>query len=113
MRLEGVRVLLGLSFFEPRVVVLTGAPPVPAGETCGGAVYLEVSTECLRVSLVEVLSLQYDLITDLLDSDMFKVYVDMLKCDKQRVKGGQPVKFGYLPMMDVVTLAKGIWIRKD
>ncbi len=24
------------SFFEPRVVVLTGAPPVPAGETCGG-----------------------------------------------------------------------------
>ena len=44
-------------------------------------------------------SVQYDLITDLLDSDMFKVYVDMLKSDKQRVKGGQSAKFGYLPMM--------------
>ena len=37
---------------------------------------------------------QYDLITDLLDTNMFKVYEDMLKSDKQRVKGGQPVKFG-------------------
>ena len=35
---------------------------------------------------------------------MFKVYVDMLKSDKQRVKGGQTVKFGYLPMRTVATL---------
>jgi hypothetical protein len=35
---------------------------------------------------------------------MFKVYVDMLKSDKQRVKGGQSVKFGYLSMMVVTTL---------
>ena len=28
----------------------------------------------------------------------------MLKSDKQRVKGGQPAKFGYLPMMSVATL---------
>ncbi len=47
---------------------------------------------------------QYDLITDLLDANMFKVYVDMLKSDKQRVKTGQPAKFGYLPMMVVATL---------
>jgi hypothetical protein len=35
---------------------------------------------------------------------MFKVYEDMLKSDKQRVKGGQSTKFGYLPMMAVDTL---------
>ncbi len=34
---------------------------------------------------------------DLLDADM-------LKSDKQRVKGRQPAKFGYLPMMAVATL---------
>ncbi len=47
---------------------------------------------------------KYDLITDLLDDNMFKVYADMLKNDKQRVKGGQVVKFGYFPMMSVTTL---------
>jgi hypothetical protein len=46
-------------------------------------------------------TVQYDLITDLLDTNMFKVYADMLKSDKQRVKTGQSVKFGYLPMMTV------------
>ena len=49
---------------------------------------------------------QYDLITDLFDDDMCKVYADMLKHDKQRVKtGGQSVKFGYLSMMSVATLS--------
>ena len=47
---------------------------------------------------------QYDLITDLLDANMFKLHTDMLKSDKQCVKGGQPAKFGYLPMMAVATL---------
>jgi hypothetical protein len=32
------------------------------------------------------------------------LYADVLKSDKQRVKGGQPAKFGYLPMMAVATL---------
>ena len=35
---------------------------------------------------------------------MFKIYADMLKSDKQRVKTGQSAKFGYLPMMVVTTL---------
>jgi len=35
---------------------------------------------------------------------MFKLYADMLKSDKQRVKGGQPANFGYLPIMPVATL---------
>ena len=35
---------------------------------------------------------------------MFKIYADMLKSDKQRVKTGQSAKFGYLPMMVVATL---------
>ncbi len=48
-------------------------------------------------------SAQYDLIADLLEANMFKVYADMLKSDK-RVKGGQAAKFGYLPMMSVATL---------
>ena len=32
------------------------------------------------------------------------LYADVLKSDKQRVKGGQPAKFRYLPMMAVATL---------
>ena len=44
------------------------------------------------------------IIVDLLDVDMFKVYADMLKNDKKRVKTGQSSKFGYLPMMTVATL---------
>ena len=35
---------------------------------------------------------------------MFKVYADMLKSDKQRVKGGQSAKFGFMPIMVVATL---------
>ena len=97
MRLEGVRVLLGLSFFEPRVVVLTGAPPVPSGETCGGTgapggIQGMPPSESGGGTVPP--AAQYDLITYLLDTDMFKVYADMLKSDKQRVKGGQGAKFG-------------------
>ena len=45
----------------------------------------------------ELEAVQYDLMTDLLDADMFKVYLDMIQ---QR----NPAKFGYLPMMVVATL---------
>ena len=96
------------SFFEPRVVVLTGAPPVPTEETCGGTGtpggIQGVSPSESGGGTVPP-DAQYDLITDLLDADMFKVYEDMLKSDKPRVKGGQSVKFGYLSMMSVATLS--------
>ena len=91
-----------VSFFEPMVVVLTGGPPVPGGETCGGVGapggIQGVSPSESGGGTVPPAA-QYDLIVDLLDDDMFKVYTDMLKCDKQRVKGGHPAKFGYLTMM--------------
>jgi hypothetical protein len=92
------------SFFEPRVVVLTGAPPVPVGETCGGTGtpggIQGVSPSESREGTVPP-GAKYDLITDLLDTDMFKVYADILKSDKQRVKGGQSSKLGYSPLVSV------------
>ena len=56
---------------------------------------------------------KYDLIADLLDANMFKLYADMLKSDKQLVKGGQPVKFGYLSMMTVAILGVGILVDSE
>ena len=95
------------SFFAPRVVVLTGAPPVAAGGSCGGS---GVPRGIQGVPVSETgggtvpPADQYDLITDLLGANMFKLYTGMLKSDKQRVKGGQPAKFGYLSIMPVDTL---------
>ena len=37
-------------------------------------------------------------------SDMFKVYVDILKSDKERIKQDHTSQFGYLLMMTVTTL---------
>ncbi len=98
------------SFFAPRVVVLTGAPPPPAAGACGATGEPGGKQGLQGVSVSEATggtvppAAQYDLIPDLLDSNMFKVYVDMLKSDKQRVKGGQSGKFGFLSMMPVTTL---------
>ncbi len=72
------------SFFAPRAVVLTGAPPVPAAGTCGSA----GTPEGIQGVTVPPPA-QYDLITDLLDVNMFKVYVDMLKSDKHTSVGIQ------------------------
>jgi hypothetical protein len=80
------------SFFAPRVVVLTGAPPVPAAGTCGSA---GTPGGIQGVSASEAGGgtvpppAQYDLITDLLDANMFKVYADMLKSDKHTIVGIQ------------------------
>jgi len=79
-----------VSFFAPRVVVLTGAPPVPTTGTCGaagapGGIQGVSASEAGGGTVPP--DDQYDLITDLLDANMFKVYADMLKSDKQRVKG--------------------------
>ena len=94
------------SFFAPRVVVLTGAPHVPAAGTCGspgtpGGIQGVPASEPGGGTVPP--PAQYDLIADLLDANMFKLYADMLKSDKERVKGGQPAKFGYLPMMAVAS----------
>jgi hypothetical protein len=57
----------------------------------------------VEVGLNESAVAQYDLMTDLLDSDMFKVYSDMMWSDSIRIQQDKSAKFGYLSMMEVVT----------
>ena len=47
---------------------------------------------------------QYDLIADLLDTDMLKFHSDIIRSEKERVQKGMTTKFVYLPMMVVATL---------
>ena len=54
--------------------------------------------------LNETTGTQYDLMTDLLDTNMFKVYSDILRSESLRIQYGKSAKFGYLPMMVVATL---------
>ena len=49
-------------------------------------------------------AVQYDLIADLLDTNMFKVYSDMMRSETLLIHQRKPTKFGYLPMMVVTTL---------
>ena len=58
----------------------------------------------VAVALTESPPEQYDLMSDLLHDNMFKVYSDMLRSDSLRMKKDHSVKFGYLFMMAVVTL---------
>jgi hypothetical protein len=74
------------SFFTPRVVVLTGPPPNLSAGTCGTA---GAPGGMQGVSPSEASGATVP------PADQY---------DKQRVKGGQPAKFGYLPMMAVATL---------
>ncbi len=74
------------SFFAARVVVLTGDPLVPGTGTCGdagspGGIQGVSSSEVGGGTVPP--AAQYDLITDLLDTNMFKVYAYMLKIDEQ------------------------------
>jgi hypothetical protein len=57
-----------------------------------------------EVALNEPPAVQYDLMADLLDADMFKVYSDMLRSDSLRIQKRNSAKFGYLPMMAVAIL---------
>ena len=87
--------------------ILTGTAPIPAGGACGGAGSpggMEGVSPSESAGGTVPAPAQYNLITDLLGANMFKLYTGMLKSDKQRVKGGQPAKFGYLSMMAVDTL---------
>ena len=45
-----------------------------------------------------------DLMSDLIDTDMFKVYSDTLRSETLRIQQRKPAKFGYLPMMTMVVL---------
>jgi hypothetical protein len=78
-------------FFAPRTATVGPTTPVPA-----------LPTE--TVGLNEPPPVQYDLMTDLLDDDMFKVYSDMLRSETLRIQEWNPAKFGYLPMMTVAVL---------
>ena len=60
--------------------------------------------ETATVGLNEPPPVQYDLMADLLDADMFKVYSDMLRSETLRIQQRKPEKFGYLPMMTVSVL---------
>ena len=77
-------------FFAPRTPTTSPAASVPALPT-------------VTVGLNES-PLQYDLMTDLLDTNMFKVYSDMLRSETLRIQQRKPAKFGYLPMMVVAVL---------
>jgi hypothetical protein len=56
------------------------------------------------VGLNEDPGAQYDLMSDLLDTNMFKVFSDMLRSDALRIHQCKSAKFGYLLMMTVATL---------
>jgi hypothetical protein len=58
----------------------------------------------VEVGLNEVPVAQYDLMSDLLHTDMFKVLSDILRSDSLRIQKSMSAKFGYLPMMTVTTL---------
>jgi hypothetical protein len=47
---------------------------------------------------------QYDLMSDFLHTDMFKVLSDMLRSESLLIQRVKSAKFGYLPMMSVATL---------
>jgi hypothetical protein len=56
------------------------------------------------VGLNEAPAPQYDLMTDLLYADMFKVFSDMMRSESLLIQRGKSAKFGYLPMMTVTSL---------
>ena len=45
--------------------------------------------------------------TDLLDTDMFKVYSDIMRSETLRIQERKTPKFGYLPMM--VVASNDVW----
>ena len=58
----------------------------------------------VAVAFNESPPVQYDLMSDLLHVNMFKVYSDMFRSESLRMQKGQSAKFGYLLMMSVATL---------
>jgi hypothetical protein len=50
-----------------------------------------------EVGLNETTPPQYDVMVDLQDADMFKVYSDMFRSDSLRIQQCKSVKLGYLP----------------
>ena len=78
-------------FFAPRTATAATAAPVPALPTA-------------TVGLNEPPAVHYDLMADLLDTDMFKVYSDMLRSETLRIQQRKPAKFEYLPMMTAAAL---------
>lgn len=91
-------------FFAPRRS--TQAAPAPVLPLTTAAVGLAAGPPqpTAVVGLNETAAVQYDVMADLLDADMFKVYSDMLRSETLRIQQRKPTKFGYLPMMAVATL---------
>ena len=56
----------------------------------------------VTVDLYDPPDVHYDLMTDLMDSDMSKVYSDMMRSETLLIHQRKPTKFGYLPMMEVL-----------
>ncbi len=79
------------SFFVPRSAAVAAGPLTPALPTASA-------------DLNEAPTAQYDLMSDLLHTNMFKVLSDMLRSESLRIQECKSAKFGYLPMMTVVTL---------
>jgi hypothetical protein len=78
-------------FFSPRTATVASGPVPPALPTTQGASNEPTGT-------------QYDLMSDFLDTNMFKVYSDILRSESLRIHHVKSAKFGYLPMMAVATL---------
>ena len=79
------------SFFVTRSATAVPGPVPPALPTAA-------------VGLNEAPAAQYDLMSDLLHFNMFKVFSDMLRSESLRIQQYKSAKFGYLPMMAVDTL---------
>ena len=78
-------------FFSPRTATVASRPVPPALPTVQGVLNKPTGT-------------QYDLMSDLLLADMFKVLSDMMRSEALLIQRGTSAKFGYLPMMAVATL---------
>jgi hypothetical protein len=77
-------------FFAPRSVTTASRPVRPA-------------VPSVQVGLNDVATPQYDLMTDLLHSDMFTFLSDVRRSEDLRIQQDKPAKLGYLPMMEVDT----------
>ncbi len=81
----------GAGFFAPRPATVAARP-------------VRAAVPSAQVGLNDAAAPQYDLMADLLHSDMFTLLSDVRRSETLRIQQGKPAKFGYLPMMAVATL---------
>jgi hypothetical protein len=96
---DGVSVAEGQAQQPAAAGFFARRPAAAAAASVGPAV------QTAAVGLNEAPAPQYDLMSDLLHADMFKVLSDMLRSESVLIQRGKSAKFGYFPMMAVTILA--------